>query len=228
MPIPCSLAQERRDRSLSHLWLRKGSKMGNPWSLLIRRSTLSKKDLWSLLSPKLGLTSIYLKTQDLVTSHAKVKVVPRRIVQPYLIAFLVNDIPSKPDFSFTYRPTPTTLFRFSALTFNGHHIHLDKDCTRIRDGYPGLCSDTAHVYTSSPLPERLVHGPLTALMLLETVAFHNPGLMLKSLEYRAINPMFVNREMTINGTWLNDSTARLWCMDEKGVVGMIGSIEKAN
>ncbi|KAF8350669.1 hypothetical protein F5887DRAFT_940389 [Amanita rubescens] len=124
----------------------------------------------------------------------------------------VNDIPSKPDFSFTYRPTPTTLFRFSALTFNGHHIHLDKDCTRIHDGYP----------------ERLVHGPLTALMLLETAAFHNPGLMLKSLEYRATNPMFVNREMTINGTWLDDSTARLWCMDEKGVVGMVGSVEKAN
>src|SRR6266550_7440373 len=151
MPTPCSLAQGLRHHSLSHLWLGKGSKTGSPWSLLIRRSTLSKKGPWSLLSPKLGLTSIYLKTQNLVTSRAKVRVVSRRTLQPNLITFLVNDIPSKPDFSFTYRPTPTTLFRFSALTFNGHHIHLDKDCTRIRDGYPGLCSDTAHVhkFTSS-------------------------------------------------------------------------------
>lgn len=89
-----------------------------------------------------------------------------------------------------------------------------------------VCALILLMYTSSPLPERLVHGPLTALMLLETAAFHNPGLMLKSLEYRATNPMVVNREMTINGTWLDDSTARLWCMDETGIVGMVGSIDR--
>ncbi|KAK2466881.1 hypothetical protein APHAL10511_001139 [Amanita phalloides] len=49
----------------------------------------------------------------------------------------VKDIPHKPHFSFTYRPTLTTLFRFSALTFNAHHIHLDKDMTQSREGYPG-------------------------------------------------------------------------------------------
>ncbi|KAF9242126.1 hypothetical protein BU15DRAFT_73050 [Melanogaster broomeanus] len=38
----------------------------------------------------------------------------------------VQGLPT-PDFSFTYKPTLTTLFRFSALTFNGHYIHLDKD-----------------------------------------------------------------------------------------------------
>lgn len=43
----------------------------------------------------------------------------------------------KPDFSFTYKPSLTTLFRFSALTFNGHHIHLDKDYAQNSEGYPG-------------------------------------------------------------------------------------------
>lgn len=43
----------------------------------------------------------------------------------------------KPDFSFTYKPSSTTLFRFSALTFNGHHIHLDKDFAQKSEGYPG-------------------------------------------------------------------------------------------
>ncbi|KAF8625797.1 hypothetical protein AX15_005184 [Amanita polypyramis BW_CC] len=123
----------------------------------------------------------------------------------------IKDIPSKSDFSFTYLPSLTTLFRFSALTFNSHHIHLDKDIAQQREGYP----------------ERLVHGPLTALMLLEATAFNNPDIKLKSLAYRAVNPMIVNHKMTIHGTWLDNSTAKLWCVDENGVVGMVGSMEKA-
>ena len=41
-----------------------------------------------------------------------------------------------PDFSLRYVPSPTTLFRFSALTFNGHFIHLDKDYA-LQEGYSG-------------------------------------------------------------------------------------------
>lgn len=48
----------------------------------------------------------------------------------------VTGLPT-PDFSFTYKPSLTTLFRFSALTFNGHHIHLDKDYAQHSEGYPG-------------------------------------------------------------------------------------------
>lgn len=48
----------------------------------------------------------------------------------------MNDL-SKSEFSLSYTPTLTTLFRFSALTFNGHHIHLDKDYAQKVEGYPG-------------------------------------------------------------------------------------------
>ena len=65
-------------------------------------------------------------------------------------------------------------------------------------------------------------------MLLETAALNDPDMKLKSFEYRAVNPIFVNHKMTLHGMWLNDSTAKLWCIDENGVVGMIGSIEKAD
>lgn len=54
---------------------------------------------------------------------------------------IVNDVPTKPDFSFTYTPTPTTLFRYSALTFNGHYIHLSADYAR-SEGYEGV----EHIY----------------------------------------------------------------------------------
>ncbi|KAG6334831.1 hypothetical protein ID866_4253 [Astraeus odoratus] len=88
----------------------------------------------------------------------------------------VHGLPS-PDFSFTYRPSLTTLFRFSALTFNAHYIHLDKDFAQKSEGYP----------------ERLVHGPLTALMLLEALLFNRPELQLRTFSYRARNPLVVNR-----------------------------------
>ncbi|VDB83031.1 unnamed protein product [Peniophora sp. CBMAI 1063] len=119
-----------------------------------------------------------------------------------------HEVPSKSDFSFTYTPTLTTLFRFSALTFNAHQIHLDKDYAQKSEGYP----------------ERLVHAPLTALMMLETLAFHKPDIRMKSFEYRAVNPIIINRPCTIKGVWSGTDTARLWAEDPDGVVGMTGSV----
>ncbi|KAF8077909.1 hypothetical protein FPV67DRAFT_1557342 [Lyophyllum atratum] len=113
------------------------------------------------------------------------------------------------DFSFQYKPSLATLFRFSALMFNAHSIHLDLAFTQEKEGYP----------------ERLVHGPLTAMMLLETAIFHNPGLQLKSFEYRARNPIIVNRTSTIHGVWNDNTSIKLWCVDEEGVVGMTGTVQ---
>ncbi|KAK7031561.1 mesaconyl-c(4)-CoA hydratase [Favolaschia claudopus] len=121
----------------------------------------------------------------------------------------VKGIPSKTDFSFTFTPSPITLFRFSALTFNGHHIHLDKDYAQSKEGYP----------------ERLVHGPLTALMLLETTMLHKPNAKLAQFDYRARNPVIVNQRMTINGVWNGDHRAFLWAVNDEGVVGMTGEVE---
>ncbi|OCH94939.1 hypothetical protein OBBRIDRAFT_823113 [Obba rivulosa] len=112
----------------------------------------------------------------------------------------VGDLP-KPDFMFQYRPSATTLFRFSALTFNGHFIHLDKEYAQKSEGYP----------------ERLVHGPLTALMLLESAAFHLPDTKFKSFEYRAVNPLVVNRMVCLYGAQKDESTINVWAEDEDKV-----------
>jgi len=120
----------------------------------------------------------------------------------------VRDIPATSDFSFQYKPSLATLFRFSAIMFNAHSIHLDLEFTQKQDGFP----------------ERLVHGPLTALMLLETANFHNPGLQIKTFEYRAHNPVYVNRISTIHGAWDDSTSIKLWCIDEDGVVGMVGLV----
>jgi len=118
------------------------------------------------------------------------------------------DVPSSSDFSFTYVPSLTTLFRFSAIMWNAHHIHLDKDYT-LAEGYP----------------ERLVHGPLTSLMLLEAVINHAPKSFIRTFEYRARNPLIVGRAHTIHGKYDENNTIQLWCVDEDGVVGMTGKVQ---
>ncbi|KAG0707702.1 hypothetical protein DFH29DRAFT_979646 [Suillus ampliporus] len=115
----------------------------------------------------------------------------------------------KSEFSFSYTPTLTTLFRFSALTFNGHHIHIDKDYAQKVEGYP----------------ERLVHGPLTALMLLESLIHHRPSAQLRNFTYRAHNPIFVNCAATIHGAIVAKDKAELWCENDEGVVGMTGVVQ---
>lgn len=120
----------------------------------------------------------------------------------------VKDLP-KSEFSLSYTPTLTTLFRFSALTFNGHHIHLDKDYAQKVERYP----------------ERLVHGPLTALLLLESLIYHRPRAQLHTFSYRAHNPIFVNCAATIHGAIVAKDKAELWCENDEGVVGMTGVIQ---
>ncbi|KAF9497829.1 hypothetical protein BDN71DRAFT_534406 [Pleurotus eryngii] len=123
----------------------------------------------------------------------------------------VKDIPNSSDFSFSFTPTSTTLFRFSALIFNAHFNHLDKEFAQQVEGYP----------------ERLVHGPLTALMLLDATTFCDQGSQIKSFEYRATNPLIVNRELTFHGSWVQDKQVKVWCVDDEGVVGMTGLIKVA-
>ncbi|KAI0780880.1 hypothetical protein BD413DRAFT_464534, partial [Trametes elegans] len=118
-----------------------------------------------------------------------------------------------PDFAFEYTPSPTTLFRFSALTFNGHYIHLDKDYAQKSEGYP----------------ERLVHGPLTALMLLDVTALSLPGAKFKTFEYRALNPIVVNRKVKICGAKTDKETVLVWAEETSSkAVGMMGKVTLYN
>ena len=63
-------------------------------------------------------------------------------------------------------------------------------------------------------------------MMLETVALNDPAARLRSFKYRAVNPVVVNRPITINGKWNSEAKlgAILWIVQD-GVVGMIGSVD---
>ena len=70
---------------------------------------------------------------------------------------------------------PVLLFRFSALTYNGHRIHYDHQYATQVEGYPGL----------------VVHGPLLALLALELPRVHAPDRPVRTLDYRLVRPVFV-------------------------------------
>jgi 3-methylfumaryl-CoA hydratase len=79
--------------------------------------------------------------------------------------------------------SPTLLFRFSALTYNAHRIHYDRDYARDAEGYRGL----------------LTHGPLQALAMAEAArAAGCAGGVL--FEYRLISPLFDHQGMFVRAT----------------------------
>jgi 3-methylfumaryl-CoA hydratase len=87
------------------------------------------------------------------------------------------------DWSFTVRPDPALLFRFSALTYNAHRIHYDRDYARDVEGYPDL----------------VVHGPLLALSLLELPRRHAPGRTVTAFSFRAAAPLFAPDPFEVRG-----------------------------
>ena len=90
--------------------------------------------------------------------------------------------PAEAEWSETFLPTTIALFRFSALTNNAHRIHYDHPYATKVEGYPGL----------------LVHGPLTALLLLDAAGRRGAGPATR-FRYRALAPLFANRPITLVG-----------------------------
>lgn len=91
-------------------------------------------------------------------------------------------------------PDPVLLFRYSALTFNGHRIHYDHPYTTQVEGYPGL----------------VFHGPLAATLLLEAFRANNPAAKVKRFAFRAVGPLFDNQVFDVCGKLSEPGKAQLW------------------
>jgi 3-methylfumaryl-CoA hydratase len=102
--------------------------------------------------------------------------------------------------------TPTLLFRYSAMTFNGHRIHYDEPYVTEVEGYPGL----------------IVHGPLQATLLFN-IAATLAGATPKIFEYRGLSPMFSPTTFRILGRGQPDGTIRCWTEDAGGRTCMVGT-----
>ena len=95
--------------------------------------------------------------------------------------------PAKPaapapfDFEHVVTPTPTLLFRFSALTFNAHRIHYDHPYATQVEGYEGL----------------VVHGPLMAVLMLDLLDRVRPDVFIAAFKFKALHPAFAPHPLSV-------------------------------
>ena len=116
--------------------------------------------------------------------------------------------PAAPDPSAWQRsivPDDVLLFRYSALTFNGHRIHYDRQYVTEVEGYPGL----------------IVHGPLIATLLMDLLRRQQPDARVLRFEFKAVRPTFDTHAFSVHGQPSPDGkTVHLWGRDHGGWLTM--------
>ena len=113
--------------------------------------------------------------------------------------------PAQAAWSRTIVPDDVLLFRYSALTFNGHRIHYDRRYVTEVEGYPGL----------------IVHGPLIATLLVDLSRRSLPGARVAAFEFKAVRPTFDLNPFSVHGQPSADGrTVALWAQDHEGWLTM--------
>jgi len=107
-------------------------------------------------------------------------------------------------------PDDVLLFRYSALTFNGHRIHYDRRYVTTEEGYPGL----------------IVHGPLIATLLVDLLR-RNTDRPLAAFRFRAVSPLFDINPFSVHGQPGADGKVALWARNHEGALAMEAEAELA-
>ncbi len=111
------------------------------------------------------------------------------------------------DYSRPIDANPVLLFRYSAITFNGHRIHYDEPYVTAEEGYPGL----------------IFHGPLQATLLLGLAVELRNGELPDTFTFRSVRPLFSGGRVSIN-LRRDARMTSLWVSDQKGIVAMEASL----
>jgi 3-methylfumaryl-CoA hydratase len=142
-----------------------------------------------------GKTSIY-EEHDIVY---------RDLPQPGAAAVAAKAAPADPQWRRRIEPDPVLLFRYSALTFNGHRIHYDRSYVTEVEGYPGL----------------IVHGPLIATLLADLLRREMPQGQWREFNFRAVGSLFDIEAFEICGKLAEDGkSATLWAQNLRGELAM--------
>ncbi|MGH8634233.1 MAG: FAS1-like dehydratase domain-containing protein [Burkholderiales bacterium] len=138
--------------------------------------------------------------QDLVYREAATPGAPTQPPQP---------APGRAVWSRTVTPDPVMLFRYSALTFNGHRIHYDLPYVTQVEGYPGL----------------VMNGGLTTLLVFELARTH-ASTPIHHISSRNVRALFVNQPITLEGEPSADNrTAKLWALNADGALALSADAE---
>lgn len=175
-----------------------------------RLSTINGIDLKHGRSGKLAFVTVAhtITTAVGVALTEQHDIVYREAARPDAAEAPAQMAPATADFSKTIQADPVLLFRYSALTFNGHRIHYDREFAHSSEGYPGL----------------VVHGPLLATLMLELLVTSLPGVQLRQFEFKALRPVFDLDSFTVCcKAPEGDGTARVWISNQSGALCMQGS-----
>ena len=116
-----------------------------------------------------------------------------------------------PMWSRQLKPDAILLFRYSALTFNSHRIHYDRDFAVNEEGYAGL----------------VVQGPLVATLLLDLLGRNMPGVQLKSFQFRSVSPLLDIDTIALHGR-RDGNKIMLWAENGAGALAMTAAAIMAN
>ncbi len=108
-------------------------------------------------------------------------------------------------------PDDVLLFRYSALTFNGHRIHYDRRYVTQVEGYPGL----------------IVHGPLIATLLLDLLSRSMPNAQVKTFAFKAMKPIFDIAPFNVCARKEGEKIVKLWAVTPEGHIAMDASVTLA-
>ena len=120
--------------------------------------------------------------------------------QPGAVPATPKPAPTDAHWSKIITPDPVLLFRYSALTFNGHRIHYDRSYVTEVEGYPGL----------------IVHGPLIATMLMDLLRRELPEHTVAEFSFRAVSPVFDIDTFSVNGKLADGGRVQLWAANARG------------
>jgi len=183
-----------------------------PGERILRRSTIAK------VAEKQGSTGrlVFVTVRHEITGpRGRAIEEEHDIVYRGLAAPAVKDAPPPPPprqgITRTVTPDPVLLFRYSALTANGHRIHYDRRYVTEVEGYPGL----------------IVHGPLQATLLAGLAAEAAPGLRLRRFSFRSVRPLFDLAPFTLHAAAEAEGRVVLETRDDRGHPCMIAEAELA-
>jgi 3-methylfumaryl-CoA hydratase len=118
-------------------------------------------------------------------------------------AIIAPEPPTGAEKSVTIKPDPVLLFRYSALTFNGHRIHYDLAFCREHEGYRHL----------------IVHGPLVATLLMNFANDNAGGARMKAFTFKAKSPLFCDASFALH-LRRNGDAMQLWATNENSGLAM--------
>jgi 3-methylfumaryl-CoA hydratase len=124
----------------------------------------------------------------------------------------VPEVPAQAAWLETIEPNPPLLFRFSAIRFNSHRIHYDRDYVTKVEKLPGL----------------VVQSSLISQLLMEMCRKQLPARQLRSFDFKSVRQVYDTGKFTIAGNPSTDSdAAELWALDSDGRVAMTATAKFA-